>query len=165
MGQPFNNDNRDALDANGNRVLIRGRQRHRENFENRKSTDVSIKKLMTILPDIASTTALKIAVGTTNKAKISAVYLALEKILHGSDVVAHVSAFDVASGVSAQPMSDSETMEGAQNRAKNALKMDPDAHYGIGIEAGVQKMSGRWFQGAWIVVCDRNVCHIHMRMA
>lgn len=68
-----------------------------------------------------------------------------------------VHAFQVDSGVSHQPMSDAETMEGAVQRARNALREDPEASYAVGLEGGAQKVGERWFECGWIAVVDRAV--------
>jgi len=39
------------------------------------------------------------------------------------------------SGVSAQPMSDAETLQGAINRARRVLALCPEATYGTGVHA------------------------------
>jgi inosine/xanthosine triphosphatase len=75
---------------------------------------------------------------------------------------------DVDSGVAAQPMSELETMNGARQRAYAALKTDPNADYGIGLEGGVTELNptspswsgvrsgkGRLFECAWVAIVDR----------
>ena len=52
---------------------------------------------------------------------------------------AEITSLSVPSGVSAQPFSDEETMQGAINRAKRAL--EEGAPIGIGLEGGVMKRS------------------------
>lgn len=58
----------------------------------------------------------------------------------------------VASDVSEQPLSREETMQGALNRARNALKTLPDADYAVGIEGGLEEIDGRFEVFAWVVV-------------
>ena len=53
-------------------------------------------------------------------------------------------------------MGDNETMDGALERAKNALKADPDASFGIGLEGGVNKIGDRWFESGWICIISRD---------
>ena len=77
----------------------------------------------------------------------------------------------VVSGVANQPMSDAETMEGALNRARNALRADDSAHYGsirniryilgVGLEGGVQKIGNCWFESGWIAIVDRSTVFLH----
>ena len=54
----------------------------------------------------------------------------------------------MSSEVSAQPLSDNETMTGAINRAKNALKSE-DAQIGVGLEGGVVKTEHGYFLCNW----------------
>ncbi|MET3697224.1 inosine/xanthosine triphosphatase [Bacillus oleivorans] len=84
---------------------------------------------------------MKVAVGSNNPAKLGAVKKALEQI----QVI--VIGVDVPSGVTAQPFSDQETMQGAIERAKNA-KSKASADIGIGLEGGVYQ------QGNQIYVCN-----------
>lgn len=78
---------------------------------------------------------MKVVIGTKNKAKIAAVeeqfsdYPALAN--------ASISGVEVASGVSEQPLSLSETVQGAVNRARAAKNSDSDIDYGIGLESGL----------------------------
>lgn len=58
------------------------------------------------------------------------------------------------SGVSDQPMSDEETIQGATNRAKAALARHPEASFGVGLEGGIQMTGGRYFESCWVVACD-----------
>ena len=60
---------------------------------------------------------MKIAIGTTNKAKTEAVEVIVRKYFE-DPLFTHVKA---ASEVSDQPISNEETRLGAMNRAKNAL--------------------------------------------
>jgi len=58
----------------------------------------------------------------------------------------------VSSGVSDQPMSDQETMLGANNRAQNAKANFPDADYWVGIEGGIEQLENDMMAFAWIVI-------------
>ncbi|MGX1982333.1 inosine/xanthosine triphosphatase [Thermolongibacillus altinsuensis] len=72
----------------------------------------------------------KIAIGTRNQTKIAAVQAVFPK-------EAYEFVFsNVPSGVSNQPFSDEETLQGAINRAKNIV-IKEDADIGIGLEGGV----------------------------
>jgi len=80
-----------------------------------------------------------IAVGSTNPVKIEATKETLEKILFPPIEVRSV---DVSSGVPPQPLSMEEAMQGAKNRAKAALEKIDNAVIGVGIEGGVDIISG-----------------------
>ncbi|NTU98383.1 inosine/xanthosine triphosphatase [Candidatus Falkowbacteria bacterium] len=73
-----------------------------------------------------------IKVGTTNKAKIEAVEEMVREypLLAGFEVVG----VKAESGVSDQPMTIEETINGAMNRAKNAFC---ECHFSIGLESGL----------------------------
>ena len=60
----------------------------------------------------------------------------------------------VPSGVSDQPMTDAETLQGALNRVAHARAATPDADYWVGLEGGCQESGGALETFAWIVVTD-----------
>jgi inosine/xanthosine triphosphatase len=80
-------------------------------------------------------------VGSTNPVKMNAVKVATTAVWPEQ----LVQGFEVPSGVHAQPFSDDETRQGAENRAKAALteglKIFPDVKeaLGVGLEGGVFK--------------------------
>lgn len=98
---------------------------------------------------------IKVAVGSTNKAKIEAVRLAFETLWPTQHW--DVEGIRVDSGVSDQPRSDSETIAGARNRSKSALTQ-LKAAYGVGLEGGLQQVGDWWFESGWIVVVDNSGC-------
>lgn len=75
---------------------------------------------------------MHVAVGSKNQTKVSAVKEAFKRY------ESRIEAVDVPSGVSEQPFSDEETIQGAINRAQAALKKC-GAEIGIGLEGGVQQ--------------------------
>ncbi len=96
---------------------------------------------------------LKIGVGSKNPAKIEAVKSAFIKM--GFDIEAY--SIEVDSGVSDQPFSDEETIEGAIHRAKNVLSHSNDAFdYGIGLEGGVIETEYGAFVCNWGAIIDRD---------
>jgi len=78
---------------------------------------------------------MKINVGSKNKAKVEAV----EEILkdYPDFAQAEIISKDVSSGVSHQPKSLEETIEGAMVRAKNAFS---DCDYSVGLESGLMRV-------------------------
>jgi inosine/xanthosine triphosphatase len=58
----------------------------------------------------------------------------------------------VDSGVSNQPMSEAETLQGAENRAKAARLAIPEGDFWVGIEGGIEDLSHGMLAHAWIVV-------------
>ncbi len=77
----------------------------------------------------------KLIVGSKNPVKINAVQLAFEAVFSAQEF--EVEGISVPSGVAEQPMSDSETLQGARNRATAAKQAVEDAHFWVGIEGGV----------------------------
>lgn len=97
---------------------------------------------------------MKVVVGSTNKGKIEAVKLAFEKVWPKEKI--EVSGISVSSGVSKQPMDVEEGIEGARNRAKNAMEKDKKADYAVGAEGGVYQIGNTYLECGWIVVLDQN---------
>lgn len=95
----------------------------------------------------------KVAVGSKNPVKVEAVRLAFSDVWPEIEWV--VNGSDVASGVSDQPMSDKESVKGAINRAKRALK-ELKADFGVGIEGGIQKIGSEYVDSGWVIVFEKS---------
>ena len=93
----------------------------------------------------------KVAVGSTNPTKIQATKLAFEKVFPTETW--EVIGIKVSSGISDQPMSASEAIQGATNRAKKALDQT-SADFGVGLEGGMQEIDGRWIETGWCVIVN-----------
>lgn len=91
---------------------------------------------------------LQVAIGTKNPAKIEAIISGFE----GID--ASFLSTSVASGVSAQPFSDTETIQGAINRSKAALEKE-QTDLGIGLEGGVVETEFGMFLCNWGAIVDQ----------
>ncbi|WP_059171435.1 DUF84 family protein [Bacillus sp. FJAT-27445] len=91
---------------------------------------------------------MKIIIGSENPAKAAAVKNAF--ILNDS---AEFITLDVQSGVSAQPFSDEETIEGAMNRAQAALEQGGGT-IGIGLEGGIHLTKYGMFLCNWGVLAE-----------
>jgi len=100
---------------------------------------------------IKKDTPTVIAIGTQNRAKTEGVELAFGKVFE------HVEThgFSVESGISEQPMTDEESINGAINRAKSALARMATAHYGVGLEGNVTTISEMMFLHGWAAIVDR----------
>lgn len=107
---------------------------------------------------------MKIIVGSKNPVKVGAVEEAFKRYFKDCIVIGT----EVSSGVSEQPMSEKETMNGARQRAYAALESDAEAQYGVGLEGGVTEFDptspnwsglrggkGRMFECAWVAIVDR----------
>jgi inosine/xanthosine triphosphatase len=94
---------------------------------------------------------MKIAVGSTNPAKVAAVTAIVTRLWPEAEILP----VSVPTGVSEMPMSDGETITGARNRAR-AARLALDADLGFGLEGGVHSDPiGLVLQG-WVVVVDGN---------
>ena len=96
---------------------------------------------------------MKIAVGSQNPVKLKAVEMAFKKVWPDEEWV--IVGVKADSGVSNQPMSDEESIKGAENRANQALEK-AQADYGVGLEGGIQKIGEHYFDCGWIVVIDKD---------
>lgn len=100
---------------------------------------------------------MKIFVGSTNPVKVNA---ALASAIETWPDV-QVQGFEVESLVSAQPMSDEETRNGAINRAKAALaaglakNSNTDICLGVGMEGGIVDLGKEMWSTVWSAVVDQ----------
>lgn len=90
---------------------------------------------------------------STNPVKINASRGGFEKMFPNEKF--EVSGVSAPSGVSDQPMSSDETLEGATNRAANARKSEPNADYWVGLEGGVEEIDGEMRTVVWAVVLSK----------
>ena len=97
------------------------------------------------------TSDLLFAVGSKNPVKINCVAEAAKAFWPQARAIG----VSTDSGVRAQPDSDSETLTGAFNRAQQAIKETPEAHFGVGVEGGILDAEDGMWAYAWIVVVDR----------
>ncbi|WP_113927640.1 DUF84 family protein [Bacillus sp. P14.5] len=92
-----------------------------------------------------------IGIGTKNKAKVEAVKGGFSELLtEGIDF----ESYKTESGVSEQPFSDEETIQGAVNRAEAVLKMSKGS-IGIGLEGGVVQTDYGLFLCNWGALAER----------
>jgi inosine/xanthosine triphosphatase len=94
---------------------------------------------------------MKVAVGSKNPAKISAVRSVFEQVWPDVEVVAAA----VPSGVNEMPVGDDIILTGARNRAI-AAREKLDADFGVGLEGGVHPDPAGLLLMGWVVVVDRN---------
>ncbi len=92
---------------------------------------------------------MRIRVGSMNPAKVEAVVASSPS---GSTVVG----IDAPSNVSNQPKGDEETLQGAINRARNCLQMDPDAEVGVGLEGGIMTVGDSVYLCNWGALATRS---------
>lgn len=91
----------------------------------------------------------KVLIASLNPVKIKAVKIGFEKMFPTERF--EFQGLSVPSGVSDQPQSNAETLQGAQNRAGNALSAQA-ADYWVGIEGGIEAVKEEMEAFAWVVV-------------
>ena len=93
----------------------------------------------------------RVVVASGNPVKVQATLNAFSRMFapHRFEVD---GAARVVSGVGPQPMSDSETLRGAEQRALAAEEQVPDAEFWVGIEGGIEESRGELLAFAWVVV-------------
>lgn len=111
-----------------------------------------------VLPSISLSSTVKnmkkkIAVGSKNPVKIEAVRLAFTDVW--PEIEWEIVGSEIDSGVSSQPMSDRESVKGATNRAKRALKLH-QADFGVGLEGGIQKVGQEYIDSGWMIVVAKD---------
>jgi len=94
---------------------------------------------------------MKIAIGTLNPAKINPTKKVLSNFFSDVEFVG----INVSSNVSEMPLTNEEMIEGAINRAKNALKKI-DADYGVGLEGGVYNTNYGMFLAGWVAIINKD---------
>lgn len=100
----------------------------------------------------------RIVVASRNPVKIKATLDGFRRMFPNREFEIH--AISASSGVSSQPLSDARTLQGAQNRARNASQQVPEADYWVGIEGGIEGSIQKHCEGsmaafAWIVITSR----------
>lgn len=93
---------------------------------------------------------IKVIVASANPVKVNAALGGFRRMF--PDLTINSKSVSVASEVADQPLSDEETLAGAENRVSNALTAHPEADFWIGIEGGVQEVAGSLTAFAWIVI-------------
>lgn len=102
------------------------------------------------------TQRIRVVVASQNPVKLAAVRSGFERMF--PEFTIEVQAVGVASGVSHQPMSDAETLQGALNRALTARQQLPDADYWAGVEGGVEEKDGTISAFAWAAILSPERC-------
>ena len=107
---------------------------------------------------------MKIIVASHNPVKQQATVNGFRRMFPGQTL--HLYGVTASSGVSDQPNSDLDTLQGAFNRARNALKQHPASNFWVGIEGGVSLMDTHGIElapvnlalaaFAWVVVLGKD---------
>jgi len=93
---------------------------------------------------------LQVVVTSFNPVKIEAVKQAFNSRFPSFET--SIEPVSVDSGVADQPMSDSETRQGARNRVAAAKLKMPEADYWVGLEGGLDNFDGDLMAFAWMVI-------------
>lgn len=99
----------------------------------------------------------KIVIASKNPVKINATLTAFQAMF--PEETFSIQGISVPSGVSDQPKSGSETLEGSLNRVNNAYKAEKGADFYVGIEGGIEEKDGDMEVLAWVVIKshDQNI--------
>lgn len=99
------------------------------------------------------TSMKKVVIASSNPVKVRAVLEGFKSIFPEQEFVHIGLKFD--SPVSAQPMDDEETLQGARKRAMIAREMAEDADFWVGVEGGIHEDRHGMLAYAWVVALDR----------
>ncbi|WP_339606163.1 inosine/xanthosine triphosphatase [uncultured Roseivirga sp.] len=98
---------------------------------------------------------INVVIASQNPVKIKCTELAFTEVFKNESIA--FTGISVPSNVSDQPMTDSETLEGARNRAKNAKLANSKADYWVGIEGGIAETEeGEMLAFAWISIISKH---------
>ena len=92
----------------------------------------------------------KVIIASKNPVKIQAVQNGFEKMF--PDQTFEFTGVSVASDVPDQPMTDTETFQGAINRADNASEEIDSIDFYVGIEGGINQSGNDMEAFAWVVI-------------
>ncbi len=94
---------------------------------------------------------MKVVVASKNPVKMNAAKTGFEACFQKE---IELIGIHVESGVSDQPKSDEESLQGATNRTQDAIQFLKESDYYVGIEGGIHSDSDGLMAFAWIVVSD-----------
>ena len=102
---------------------------------------------------------LTITIASQNPVKVQATIHGFRRMF--PEVEFETKICSVPSGVSAQPFSSQETMQGAINRAQHARLLLPQSDYWVGIEGGVQEFgqegeADHLAAFAWVIILSQD---------
>ena len=97
---------------------------------------------------------MKIIVSSQNPVKINAIEYAFTACFPDDHI--EIMSVNVPSNVGDQPMTEIETLTGAQNRVENAKQEFPDADYWAGIEGGLEERNGKMECFAWVYISAKS---------
>ena len=93
---------------------------------------------------------MKIVIASKNPVKINATLAGFQKMF--PEETFEIESISVLSGVNDQPRSDTETFQGAWNRAENASQKSAGADFWVGIEGGIEEKDSDMEVFAWVII-------------
>ncbi len=93
---------------------------------------------------------MRITIGTENTLKVSAVKEVMDELLTEEYELLPIS---TDSGVTENPLTHTEAISGARNRARGSLS-GTNAAFGVGIEGNLFQESSQWFLTTWVVIIN-----------
>jgi len=97
---------------------------------------------------------MKIIVASKNPVKINSTKMGFNQMFPKNKL--SIEDVDTPSGVSDQPMTNTETLKGAKNRATNAMNENPSADFWVGIEGGIEETADGMEAFAWVVILSKH---------
>jgi inosine/xanthosine triphosphatase len=101
------------------------------------------------------TKEIRLVIASRNPVKVDAALGGIKQMF--PEIIPKHLSISVPSDIRDQPMSDEETLQGAHNRAYNAMQAYPESDLWIGIEGGVQVIQQELTAFAWVVIRSRDV--------
>lgn len=105
------------------------------------------------LLDRRSASPLRVLVASGNPVKVRATRDGFRALTGGRELI--VEGLAVPSGVAHQPLSDEETLRGAEQRVAALRAAAPDADFWVGLEGGVEPHGDELLAFAWAVIAAR----------
>ena len=97
----------------------------------------------------------KVYIGSENPVKIECTRKGFEEVFRDISAYEFIGK-SALSAVGDQPMTNKETLLGAENRARHLKAKYPDGEYYVGIEGGIQSIGMDMEAFAWIVIHGKN---------
>jgi inosine/xanthosine triphosphatase len=95
----------------------------------------------------------KVIIASSNPVKVNATMDGFTAMYPGEEFI--FTGIKLNHDISPQPMSDKETLHGAEHRSKLSQEMFDDADYWVGLEGGVEIEGDDLVAFAWIVIRSR----------
>jgi len=98
----------------------------------------------------------KVYIASANPVKIAATQRGFKSMF--PDEIIEVQSYKNQVVITSQPMTDTETFDGALKRAQNIRDLAPDGDFWVGIEGGCADWPIGMGAFAWVVVLDKHKC-------